>query len=67
MKLWNLIMRAEREARNYADFEELCLRMMEDPAIGRGVRPDLDNEFYGCFGMSAEEVSLQLSSRKSRV
>ena len=51
----------------FADFEKLCLKLMADPTIGRGVRPDLDNEFYAHFGMSAEEASVQLGARKSGI
>ena len=49
------------------DFERLCAKMMEDPAYGKGIRLELDNEFYARFGMSADEVSAQLSARNSGV
>ena len=40
---------------------------MNNSSVGRGVRMELDNEFYGVFGMSAYEVSEQIYVEKTGV
>ena len=67
MKLWDFIKGAKRQLRTKMEFERLCEEMMNNSSVGRGVRMELDNEFYGVFGMSAYEVSEQIYVEKTGV
>ena len=67
MKLLGFIRVYENRSRTKEEFERLCEKILEDPSLGRGVPVRLDNEFYAHFGMSAEELSAELSTPKSRV
>ena len=67
MKLWKMITHLCRRGRVVTDFEKVCSSILDGYPFKEQVSVSVDNDLYATFGMSAEEISAQVSTQTTEL